>query len=122
MVRGKTGLTKKSYRAGLTSFIRNVLRPFLIKMVSRYRGHFGIVFLSARYVFSFFSFLIKFGIAFGIVFGIAAIPTIPVSLVFLPRDTKTKVSLVSLFSSHQFRQFIRMLILNDILAYIFFCS
>ena len=33
---------------------------------------------------------------------------------------RPKVSLVSLFSSHQCRQFIRMLILNDILAYIFF--
>ena len=35
--------------------------------------------------FRFFSFLITVGI----VFGIAAIPTIPVSLVFLPCDTKT---------------------------------
>jgi hypothetical protein len=77
-------------------------------MVSRYRGHFGIVFLSARYVFSFFSFLISFGIAFGIVFGIAAIPTIPVSQVFLPCDTKAKVSLVSRFSSYQVILFISM--------------
>ena len=62
------------------------LRPFLIKMVSQVSRPFGIVFGIAIPFFSFFSFLI---IA-GIVFGIAAIPTILVSLVFLPRDTKTK--------------------------------
>ena len=66
------------------------IRPFLIKMVSQVSRPFGIVFGIAIPFFSFFSFLIIAGIVFGIVFGIAAIPTILVSLVFLPRDTKTK--------------------------------
>ena len=66
-----------------------MMRPFLIKMVSQVSRTFGIVFGIAIPFFSFFSFLITVGIVFGIVFGIAAIPTIPVSLVFLPRDTKT---------------------------------
>jgi len=50
---------------------------------------FLVSFLVSRYHFFIFSFLILAGIVFGIDFGIAAIPTIPVSLGFLPCDTKT---------------------------------
>ena len=68
----------------------HLVRSFLILLVSLVSRTFGIVFGIAIPFFLFFSFLIHFGIVFGIDLGIVSIPTILVSLVFLPRDTKTK--------------------------------
>ena len=62
------------------------LRPFLILLVSQVSRTFWYRFWYRDTIFFIFSFLILAGIVFGIVFGIAAIPTIPVSL--LPCDTK----------------------------------